>query len=93
MMAEAQTIGEALGVRFSVGMENRIAGAAAVGEHRTSMLQDLEKGRPMEIDALIGAVSEIADLVGVKAPTINTILALLRLRARVGGEGRDASPR
>jgi 2-dehydropantoate 2-reductase len=94
MMAEAQTIGEALGVRFSVGMENRIAGAAAVGGHRTSMLQDLEKGRPMEIDALIGAVSEIADLVGVKAPTINTILALLRLRARVGGmEGRNASPR
>jgi 2-dehydropantoate 2-reductase len=93
MMAEAQTIGEALGVRFSVGIENRIAGAAAVGAHRTSMLQDLEKGRPMEIDALIGAVCEIADLVGVKAPTINTILALLRLRARVGGEGRDASPR
>lgn len=82
MMAEAQTVGEALGVRFSVGLEKRIAGAAAVGPHRTSMLQDLEKGRPMEIDALVAAVSEMAKLVGVEVPTINTVLALIRQRAR-----------
>jgi len=82
MMREARAIGEALGVRFSVGMENRITGAAAVGPHRTSMLQDLEKGRPMEIDALVTAVSEMAELVGVEVPTINTVLALIRQRAR-----------
>lgn len=84
LMTEAQAVGEALGVRFSVGIEERIAGAAAVGPHRTSMLQDLERGRPMEIDALVGAVSEMGRLVGVETPTIDTVLALIRLRARAG---------
>ncbi len=73
MMREARAVAEALGVRFSVGMEKRIAGAAAVGPHRTSMLQDLEKGRPMEIDALVTAVTEMAELVGEEVPTIDTV--------------------
>jgi 2-dehydropantoate 2-reductase len=85
MMTEAQTIGEALGVRFSVGLEQRIAGAAAVGPHRTSMLQDLERGRPMEIDALVTSVREMGDLAGVSTPTIDTVLALIRQRAREAG--------
>lgn len=85
MMTEAQAIGEALGVRFSVGLEQRIAGAAAVGPHRTSMLQDLEKGRPMEIDALVTAVREMGDLAGVRTPTIDTVLALIQQRAREAG--------
>jgi 2-dehydropantoate 2-reductase len=85
MMTEAQEIGEALGVRFSVGLEQRIAGAAAVGPHRTSMLQDLESGRPMEIDALVTAVREMGDLAGVATPTIDTVLALIRQRAREAG--------
>lgn len=88
MMTEAQAVGGALGVRFSIGVEERIAGAAAVGPHRTSMLQDLELGRPMEIDALVGAVSEMGDLVGIETPTIDTVLALIRLRARVEGKER-----
>ncbi|MCS6922250.1 MAG: 2-dehydropantoate 2-reductase [Elioraea sp.] len=85
MMVEAQTIGEALGIRFGIDVDKRIAGAAEVGAHRTSMLQDLERGRPMEIDALLGVVVEFADLTGVPAPTCRTVLALLRARAKAAG--------
>jgi 2-dehydropantoate 2-reductase len=85
MMLEAQAIGEALGVRFAIDVDKRIAGAAEVGAHRTSMLQDLERGRPMEIEALLGVVVEFADLTGLPAPTCRTVLALLRARARAAG--------
>ena len=85
MMLEAQAIGERLGVRFSVDVEKRIDGAAAVGAHRTSMLQDLERGRPMEIDALVTAVQEMGRLVGVGTPTIDVVLALVQQRAREAG--------
>jgi 2-dehydropantoate 2-reductase len=85
MMLEAQAIGEALGVRFGIDVDKRIAGAAEVGVHKTSMLQDLERGRPMEIDALLGVVVEFADLTGLPAPTCRTVLALARARARAAG--------
>jgi 2-dehydropantoate 2-reductase len=85
IMLEAKTIGERLGARFPIDVDQRIAGAAAVGAHRTSMLQDLERGRPMEIDALVAAVQEMGRLAGVATPTIDTVLALVRLRARVAG--------
>jgi 2-dehydropantoate 2-reductase len=85
MMLEAQTIAEALGVRFPIDVDRRIEGGAAVGAHRTSMLQDLDAGRPMEIDALVGAVQELGRLTGTATPAINTVLALVRLRARVAG--------
>ncbi|MFQ5690335.1 MAG: 2-dehydropantoate 2-reductase [Gemmatimonadota bacterium] len=85
MMLEAQAIGEKLGVRFKVDVERRIDGAAAVGAHRTSMLQDLERGRPMEIDALAGAVQEMGRLVEVPTPTLDVVLALVRQRARLAG--------
>ncbi len=85
MMLEAQAIGTALGVRFAIDVERRIEGAAAVGAHKTSMLQDLERRRPMEIDALVTAVQEMGRLVGVPTPTIDTILALLAQRARLAG--------
>jgi 2-dehydropantoate 2-reductase len=85
MMLEAQAIGEALGVRFGIDVDKRIAGAAEVGAHKTSMLQDLERGRPMEIDALLGVVVEFADLTGLPAPTCRTVLALVRARARAAG--------
>lgn len=85
MMVEAQTIGEKLGVRFAVDVDRRIEGAAAVGAHRPSMLQDLERGRPMEIDALVTAVQEMGKMVGVDTPTIDTVLALVQQRARVAG--------
>lgn len=85
MMLEAQEIGEKLGVRFPVDVERRIDGAAAVGAHRTSMLQDLERGRPMEIDALVSAVQELGRLVDVPTPTIDVVLALVRQRGRAAG--------
>ena len=85
MMLEAQAIGEKLGVRFSVDIDKRIDGAAAVGAHRTSMLQDLERGRPMEIDALVTAVQEMGRLVGVPTPTIDVVLALVQQRAHEAG--------
>jgi 2-dehydropantoate 2-reductase len=85
MMLEAQAVAERLGVRFAIDVDKRIAGAAEVGAHKTSMLQDLERGRPMEIDALLGVVVELAELVGVEAPTCRTVLALVRARARAAG--------
>lgn len=85
MMLEAQAIGEKLGVRFPISVDKRIDGAAAVGAHKTSMLQDLERGRPMEIDALVTAVQDMGRLVEVATPAIDTVLALVRLRARIAG--------
>ncbi len=85
MMLEGQAIGEALGVRFAVDVEKRINGAVEVGAHKTSMLQDLERGRPMEIDALVTAVQEMARMVDVDTPYIDAILALVCQRAREAG--------
>ncbi len=85
MMLEAKVTAEALGVRFAIDVEKRIDGAAEVGEHKTSMLQDLERGRPMEIDALLGAVVELGEAVGQTMPICRTVLALLRERARQAG--------
>ena len=85
MMIEAQAVAEALGVRFAIDVDKRIEGAAEVGAHRTSMLQDLERGRPMEIDALLGAVVELGGFVGRAMPNCETVLALIRQRARSAG--------
>jgi 2-dehydropantoate 2-reductase len=85
MMLEAQEVGTKLGIRFGIDVDKRIAGAAEVGAHRTSMLQDLERGRPMEIDALLGVVVELAELVEVPVPTCRTVLALVRARGRAAG--------
>ena len=85
MMIEAQEIAERLGVKFPIDVDRRIAGGAAVGAHRTSMLQDLDQGRPMEIDALVASVQELGSITGVPTPTIDTVLGLIRLRARTAG--------
>ena len=85
MMLEAQEIGERLGVRFGIDVDQRIDGAKAVGAHKTSMLQDLERGRPMEIDALVTVVQELGRLVQVSTPTLDTVLALVQQRAREAG--------
>jgi 2-dehydropantoate 2-reductase len=85
MMLEAQAVGEALGVQFAIGVDKRIEGAGEVGAHKTSMLQDLERGRPMEIDALLGAVVELGGLTGHAMPTCRSVLALVRERARQAG--------
>ncbi len=85
MMLEAQAVGEALGVRFAVDVEKRIDGAGEVGAHKTSMLQDLERGRPMEIDALLGAVVELGELTSQPMPLCRAVLALVRERGRQAG--------
>ena len=81
MMEEAAAVARALGARFPVDVTTRIEWALGAGEHKTSMLQDLERGRPMEIGALVGAVAELARLAGVATPTIDVVLGLLELRA------------
>jgi len=79
MMAEAQAIAGKLGVSFRHPIERRIQGAESVGEHKTSMLQDLEAGKPMEIEALIGAVLELGRLTETPAPAIESIYACVKL--------------
>jgi 2-dehydropantoate 2-reductase len=82
MMIEAQCIGEKLGVAFPMNVDERIALAKNVGAHKTSMLQDLEAARPLEIDALTGVIAELGRLVGVTTPTVDAVLALVHQRAR-----------
>jgi len=85
MMLEAQEIATRLGASFRVDVERRIDGAAKVGAHRTSMLQDLERGRTMEIDPLVTAVQELGRLVGVDTPCIDIVLGLVRQLGRSQG--------
>jgi 2-dehydropantoate 2-reductase len=85
MMVEAKAIGDKLGVHFRVDVERRIDGAGGVTGHKTSMLQDLERGRPMEIDPLVAVIQEMGRLVDVPTPTIDVVLALVRQRAKVAG--------
>jgi len=80
MMLEAKAIGDRLGVHFRVDVERRIDGAGAVGAHKTSMLQDLERGRPMEIDPLVTVVQEMGRLTGVPTPTLDIVLPLIQQR-------------
>ncbi len=76
MMAEAVGIAKALGVRLRISIDRRIAGAEAVGEHKTSMLQDAEAGRPLEIDPLVGVFAELGRLTGTPTPSISAVYAL-----------------
>ena len=73
MMTEAQAVAEKLGVVFKLSIEKRIAGAAAIGEHKTSMLQDVESGRPLELAALVGSVVELARITATPVPAIEAI--------------------
>jgi 2-dehydropantoate 2-reductase len=82
MMAEAQSVASVFGVKFVMSIDARIDGGAEVGAHKTSMLQDLEAGRPLELDALVAAVAEMGRLVEVPTPMIDTVLALVRLKVR-----------
>jgi 2-dehydropantoate 2-reductase len=79
MMAEGQAVAEQLGIESPISIEQRIAGAAQVVAHKTSMLQDIEAGRPTEADALVGAVAELGRLVGVPTPHIDAIYASVKL--------------
>jgi 2-dehydropantoate 2-reductase len=79
IMLEGQAIAEALGITFPITIDQRIAGAEQVGAHKTSMLQDIEAGRPTEIDALVGAVAELGRLVGIPTPHIDAMYASVKL--------------
>ena len=79
MMTEAQQIAEKLGASFRVSLERRIEGAENVGKHKTSMLQDLEAGKPLEIDGMLGVVIELGEQTGMPTPAMNTVYALVSL--------------
>jgi 2-dehydropantoate 2-reductase len=81
MMEETRSVGECFGARMRVDVERRLDGAAAIGAHRMSMLQDLERGRSMEIEPLVGVVQELGRITGTPTPTIDLVLALIRQRA------------
>jgi 2-dehydropantoate 2-reductase len=78
MMTEAQDVAGRLGVSLRVSLEKRLAGAERVGHHKTSMLQDLEAGRPLEIDAILGAIVELGELVGARIDTLRAVLDLAK---------------
>jgi 2-dehydropantoate 2-reductase len=96
MMAEAQAVAHKLGISFRVPIERRIAGAERVGKHKTSMLQDLEAGRTMETDALLGSVLELARMTETPVPTLEAVYALTKLLGRLAeadGQSAVAAPR
>ncbi len=96
MMAETQTVAERLGVRIRISIDKRIAGAAAVGEHKTSMLQDVEAGRPLELAALMGSVVEMARLTETPTPHVDALYAVTSLLAKTLSDTRgrlSISPR
>jgi 2-dehydropantoate 2-reductase len=82
MMREAQQVAEKLGVRFRISIDRRLAGAEAVGEHKTSMLQDVEQGRPLELEALLGSVIELARITETTTPHCDAVYACCSLLAQ-----------
>ncbi|MFF8726446.1 2-dehydropantoate 2-reductase [Streptomyces sp. NPDC015171] len=84
MMRETLRVAEALGCEVGVSIERRLAGAERVGDHRTSTLQDLERGKPLELDVLLAAVVELARITGVEVPTLRTVHAISDLLALRG---------
>jgi 2-dehydropantoate 2-reductase len=85
IMLESQAIAESFGIRFRVDVERRIEGARKVGAHKTSMLQDLERGRPLEIDPLVTVVQEMGRLTGIPTPALDAVAALVAQRAKIAG--------
>jgi 2-dehydropantoate 2-reductase len=86
-MAEAQEVASRLGIPFGITVEQRIRGAAEMGAHKTSTLQDIEAGRPTEVEWLVGAVAEVARLLDVKTPRIDTLYACLKMLERTSCAG------
>lgn len=81
IMGEAECVAQRLGMKLPVSIDQRMAGAAKVGEHKTSMLQDLEAGRPLELEAVVGAVLELGERLGVGMPAMRAVYACAKLRA------------
>jgi 2-dehydropantoate 2-reductase len=90
MMREAQAVAHELGIEFRVSLDKRIEGAEKVGKHKTSMLQDIEAGRPPEIDALVGTVVELGRLTDTPTPHIDTVFALVKLLEKSMAEQEGA---
>ena len=88
IMKEAEAVANKLGIELPISIEKRIAGAEKVGEHKTSMLQDLEAGRPLELEAVVGAVLEIGERLGVPMPNMQAIYACTNLLARTSAKAR-----
>ena len=88
MMQESMRVAEAYGVRVPIGAEERIEIARRIGRSKTSMHQDVERGRPLEVEALIGAVMELGRKAGVATPVVDAIYALIEERARHLGQER-----
>ena len=88
MMREGQAVAQALGVAFKISLEQRLAGAEAVGAHKTSMLQDVEHGRTLELDALVGSVIELGRITGTPTPTIEAIYAAASLLSKTLTDAR-----
>ncbi len=91
MMHEAQQVADRLGVKFVMDIEKRINGAENVGAHKTSMLQDFDQGRPLEIDALVASVSELGRLVDVPTPTLDAVLSMVLLKMQGINAGAPSS--
>lgn len=81
IMAEAESVAQRLGIEMGVSIEQRLEGAEKVGHHKTSMLQDLESGRPMELEAIVGAVVELGDRMRLPLPCTKAIYACVKLLA------------
>jgi len=82
IMAEADAVAKRLGIEMGVSIEQRLEGAEKVGHHKTSMLQDLETGRPMELEAIVGAVVELGDKMGLSLPCTKAVYACMKLLAQ-----------
>jgi 2-dehydropantoate 2-reductase len=91
IMDEMQMVAEALGIHIPISRDQRLAASEAMGVHKTSMLQDIEKGRPTEADALIASTSEIGKLVGVATPHVNAMYALVTLLTKTLADRKDPS--
>lgn len=91
IMQEVQAVSHKLGMELPVSVEQRMAGAEKVGEHKTSMLQDLEAGRPMELEALVGSVVELGERVGVPMPHTRTVYSCAKLLAQQNAPNKHAS--
>jgi 2-dehydropantoate 2-reductase len=83
VMTETEAVANRLGIELPIMIDQRMTGAENVGEHKTSMLQDLEAGRPMELEAVVGAVVELGARVGVDMPATRAVYACAKLLGRV----------
>jgi 2-dehydropantoate 2-reductase len=90
IMAETEAVANRLGITLPITIDQRIAGAEKVGEHKTSMLQDLEAGRPMELDPMVGAVVELGDRLGIDMPHTRSVFACTKLLEAANSAGRGA---